>query len=93
MVKREWQERANRRIRNFVAIAKALGAEHPITQMMGNLSHGRHNWEPGPSITLEKAIVEASALDGCFHILNLWARDHDRDAQNKMQAIWHKTEA
>ena len=34
--------------------------------------------------TLQTAIREMAFLDGCFNVLNCWARDNDRNAQNIM---------
>ena len=76
---------AHLRRRAFVIIAQKLGPEHQITRMMGSMSYGRNDAEQGPSGNLQSAIREMAFLDGCFHILNVWARDNDRSAQTVMK--------
>lgn len=92
MKKEVWQTLANKRLRSFMQIAKALGDAHPITKMMDTLAWGRHDWESGPKPRLERVIEEAAALDGAFKILNYWARDNDKGAQRTMLEIWFKEE-
>jgi hypothetical protein len=73
------------RLRSFQAIAEALGKEHTITKMMGNLAWGRHDAEWGPGGDHLRAVSYALGyLDGCFSILNMWARDNDHKAQGVM---------
>ena len=88
MTKAEWQTLAWERRKWLQDIAKALGKEHPVTKMMGSLAWGRHNWESGPTPTLQSAIQEAAAVGGVFYILNLWARDNNMEAQRRMLDIW-----
>ena len=76
------------RRRAFVMIAQKLGAEHTITKMMGCMSYGRNNAEQGPTSNLQGAIREVSFLDGCFWVLNLWARDNDDNAQKVMLELY-----
>ena len=90
--KDHWIRLGNKREQAFKEIAKALGEKHPITQMIGTLAWGRHEWELGVKATLANAIARASALDGYFHALNLWARDHSTDAQRTMIKIWYAEE-
>ena len=72
----------------FRQIARKLGKEHAITEMMGNLAWGRGDFEGGMDSGLQDAIREMSALDGAFSILNLWARDHDTKAQRIMLDLY-----
>lgn len=75
---------AGARRRAFQRIAGKLGKDHPVTKMMGGLSHGRHRAEQGPDGNLRTAVREMSFLDGYFDCLNLWARDNDPAAQRIM---------
>lgn len=89
--KDEWLRRGQQREAAFRSIAAALGKEHPVTRMLGPLAYGRHHWELGGNTpTLQQAIVRAAALDGYFQAINIWARDNDRTAQDKLLAIWHQ---
>lgn len=87
-----WLRLGNKREHAFKEIAKDLGKKHPITQMMGTLAWGRHEWELGVKATLADVIARASALDGYFHALNLWARDHSPEAQRMMINVWYRNE-
>lgn len=88
MKKEQWLALAEERRKRFTEIAKALGPEHPVTKMMGTLAWGRNTWESGPRDTTQEIIQEAAFLAGCFHILNMWVRDHDTEAQDTMMKIW-----
>lgn len=90
MKKAEWLALSSRRIRKFQEIARELGTEHPITHMMGSLAWGRHQWEQGPSETLQGSITQAAALDGAFSILNTWARDNAKVEQRLILDIWYE---
>ena len=72
----------------FKHIAEALGKKHPLVKLMGPLAWGRHPFEQGPDGNLRTAVREMSALDGMFHILNVWARDHDPQAQQVMLRLY-----
>lgn len=65
----------------FVQIASKLGPDHKITQLMGCMSYGRNDVEQGQQGNLQTAVRETAFLDGCFHILNVWARDNAPKAQ------------
>ena len=92
MLKAEWMHLAAKRRNAIQEIAKALGKDHAITSMMGSMAWGRHDWEGIPGTT-QGAIRQASALEGAFWVLNIWARDNDSVAQSKMLDIWYKQEA
>ena len=70
-----------KRLGAFVKIARVLGKKHPVVTLMGPLAWGRHHFEQGPDGNLRTAIREMSALDGMFHVLNVWARYNDPKAQ------------
>lgn len=72
----------------FQNIAKALGKEHEITKLMGPLAWGRNDFEPKPDRKVADAHAEFGYLEGCFHILNIWARDNDVVAQMVMLKHW-----
>ncbi len=73
----------------FQFIARKLGENHKITKMMGGLSHGRNDKEGNiEGHNLRSAVEEKGYLDGCFHILNLWARDNDRKAQKVLHEFY-----
>ena len=82
MKKENWILEGQCRIYALQAIAKKLGKEHPVTKMLGSLAWGRHEWEYGSRANLQAAIILASAMDGVYHTINLWARDNDKKAQN-----------
>ena len=86
--KMDFEFMASERRTAFVLIAKALGKRHEITRLMGSLAWGRHQFEEGAHGTLRTAIREMSALDGIFHALNMWARDHDGKAQRTMLRLY-----
>lgn len=80
----------------FKAIADALGKKHPVTAMMGELAWGRYEAESSvssPHARLRPLLMAHGYLDGCFHILNLWTRDNDRDAQKLMHKHWYERSA
>lgn len=82
---REQYERLNSARRSaFKEIAKKLGPKHKITKMMGGLAWGRHRAEQGPGGNLRSSIEEFGYLNGFYDALNLWARDHDHEAQRVM---------
>ena len=89
MQKAEWIRLATRRRNAIQEIAEALGKYHAITTMMGSMAWGRHDWEGNPG-TIQGAIRQASALEGAFWVLNIWARDNDSVAQSKMLDIWYQ---
>lgn len=86
--KDDYNYMANRRKSAFTEMAKQFGKDHPITKMMGSLAWGRNGAEQGPNGTLQTAIREYAYLEGYFSCLNLWARDHDRAAQQTMLDLW-----
>jgi len=90
MNKQEYVLLGSRYETSFCEIAKALGPDHTITQMLGPLAWGRHDWELGPHPLLPQAIRRSGALEGYFAAINMWARDHDRGAQVKILQIWHR---
>lgn len=79
--KADYDFMAAKRLNALIQIAKALGKTHPIVKLMGPLAWGRHQFEQGPDGNLRTAVREMSALDGMFRVLNIWARDHDPQAQ------------
>ena len=90
MTKQEWIRAGEGRIEAFRLICKQLGKDHAVTKMLGSLAWGRHPWETGSHVTLENSIVLASALDGVYETINLWARDHDGKAQNTIIDIYRQ---
>ena len=79
---------ARKRIHAFMEISRTLGKDHPICQIMGPLGWGRHNMEQGPDTSLQGTIEEKAYLDGCFHILCIWAGQHDHKAQRVMLDLY-----
>jgi hypothetical protein len=71
----------SRRVAAFRKIAHRLGKDHQITKMMGGLSYGRYEGDPGTDSSLRAWSGAKGYLDGYFACLNLWARDHDSGAQ------------
>ena len=89
--KADYLQEGTKRLSQFVSIAQALPKEHAIVKMMGALAWGRCQVEAGPGqVTLAFAIRRMGHLEGCFHTMNTWARDHDRKAQDLMLDIWHE---
>lgn len=76
------------RKRAFQEIARRLGKEHAITKMMGTLAWGRYKGESGTNTGLRAAVYAVGFLDGFFDALNLWARDHDTNAQQVMLSCY-----
>lgn len=87
--KEDYNHMAHLRKLALVEIAQQLGKEHTITRLMGSMAYGRNNAEQGPEGNLQSAIREMSFLDGCFHVLNTWARDNDPKAQLLMRSYPH----
>lgn len=83
-----YEVRRSRQWQAFGEIARTLGKDHAITKMMGSRAWGRHPFAHGPDEGKDDAVHEVGALDGAFDILNLWARDHDREAQAVMTRLW-----
>jgi hypothetical protein len=79
---------ANERRAAFRKIADKLGKDHVITKMMGSLAWGRHDAEQGPAPSLASAIREMAYLDGYFHCLKLYARDHEYNVLRLMNDIY-----
>ena len=90
MTKRDYILRGSIYEDRFRQIADVLGKEHTITKMLGPLAWGRHNWELGSYPLLAEAIRRAAALEGYFTAINMWARDHDGAAQEKIVKIWYE---
>ncbi|MBK6616320.1 hypothetical protein [Ottowia sp.] len=89
--KRDYNIMAGKRVAAFVAIARKLGKEHPITKMMGARAWGRHGFEQGPTSTLRTAIREVAALDGAFDVINQWACDNDAAAQRVLRELYPRS--
>lgn len=77
----DYRYMATLRVRALADIAKKLGKDHPVTQMLGSMAWGRSDWEEGPEGNLRTAVRHMSALDGVATVLRIWCRDHDREAQ------------
>ena len=88
MKREQWLKEGYLRQRALQKIAEKLGKGHPVTKMLGSLAWGRHNWETGPRATLQGAICLASAMDGVYHTINMWARDNDKKAQDIIIKIY-----
>ena len=66
----------------FQNIAKKLGKDHPLTELMGSLAWGRHQHERGAhnDKSLRAAAEEFGALEGYAHVLRRWALINDPEA-------------
>lgn len=84
----DYELMCDRRRHAFQEIARKLGKEHRITLLMGPLAWGRNEYEHSPGRTAANAHEEFGYLEGCFHILNIWARDNDQQAQRSMLKLW-----
>ncbi len=84
----DYELMCDRRRYAFKEIAKQLGKGHQITVLMGALAWGRNEYQRGPGRTAVNAHEEFGYLEGCFHILNIWARDNDEKGQRVMLKHW-----
>ncbi len=89
--KAQYEHNYYQRLYAFKKIADALGKEHAITKMMGQLAWSRHDHEPGIQPTKDSYVFATGVLTGAFDTLNRWARENDYSAQRKMLDIWPRS--
>jgi hypothetical protein len=83
--KDDYARRSRAYLTAFQAVAKKLGKDDPMTQLMGGLAWGRHDAECGPDQdTLRARAVEYGFLYGCERMLVKWCNDNNRSDARKL---------
>jgi hypothetical protein len=78
---------ASTRLGVLMDVAKTLGENHPITEMMGSIAWGRHDYEEGPDRSLRTAVESKAYLDGVCRMLREFAhRAGDTQATSLLAA-------
>jgi hypothetical protein len=74
------------RVGAFIRIARELGKDHELVELMGPLAWGRHNAEFGPNANTQDMIRAKSFLDGVFDTCIRWANINGDGAARRVLA-------